>query len=331
MAADHVVIAGHSCVDLVPVLLAEPSVTPGVLSDLGPLELRCGGSVVNTGEVLAALGVPVRVAATVGADVLGAILETRLRELDPEARIALSATGTSYSIVLEHDGGSRTIWHHGGSNAAFTGAEVDPVGAALVHVGYATALPALLDDGLAPFVTLLDRISAAGATSSVDLATLDAHSPEAAEWPRLLSRLLPRIDVLSPSADDLVSIGWLPANPTPGLIADAARRLVDGGVGLAYVTDGARGAHLVTAPGARFARGGRVLRRLAPEWFEVDTAVPGVHVERIVGTNGAGDTATAALIHALLNGYTPRDAGRAATALAAERIGGRDFGVTVAI
>lgn len=325
MAAETVVVAGHACVDLLPGLPADPSLEPGAFTDVGPLEVRCGGSVVNTGEALAALGRPLRVVAALGADHLGGILAARLRELDPDARLEVSGLGTSYSIVLERDGDSRTIWHHAGSNAAFTGARVDPGGAALVHLGYATVLPALLEDGLTPFVELLGRISAAGATSSLDLATVDPRSPDAGAWPDRLARLLPHVDVVSPSADDLVSTGWLEPRPGPAAVADAARRLVRAGAGVAFVTDGERGAHLATADAARLARGGRVLARLGAEWADVETAVPAERVARVVGTNGAGDTATAGLIDALLSGYTPRDAGRAAVALAARRVAGREL------
>jgi sugar/nucleoside kinase (ribokinase family) len=323
-ASEKVVVAGHACVDLIPALAADPTREPGGFSNVGPLEVRCGGSVVNTGEALVALGRPVHLVAAVGADHLGGVLAERLRALDPAARLEPVAHGTSYSVVLER-GGSRTLWHHEGSNVAFTGREVDPADAALVHLGYATALPALLLDDLAPFLDLLARISAAGATSSVDFATVDPRADDVGEWPQRLARLLPRIDIVSPSADDLVSLGWLPPRPRPEDVADAARRLVDAGAGIAFVTDGERGAHLRVADATRLARGGRVLARLGPDWPGVAVQVPAVPVETVVGTNGAGDTASAGLIDALLNGYTPRDASRAAVALAAERVAGREL------
>lgn len=322
--SETVVVAGHACVDLIPALPSDPTMEPGGFSNVGPLEVRCGGSVVNTGEALVALGRRVRLVAALGRDHLGGILSERLRALDPAARLAAVGTGTSYSFVLERGGSSRTLWHHEGSNAAFTGREVDPTGAALVHLGYATALPGLLVDDLAPFVDLLARISAAGATNSVDFATVDPRSDDG-EWPRRLARLLPLLDVVSPSADDLVSLGWLPSRPRPEDVADAARRLVDAGVGIAFVTDGERGAHLQVAEATRLARGGRVLARLGADWPGAAIRVPAVPVADVVGTNGAGDTATAGLIDALLSGYTPRDASSAAVALAAQRVAGREL------
>jgi len=324
-ASETVVVAGHACVDLIPALPADPTMEPGGFSNVGPLEVRCGGSVVNTGEALVALGRPVRLVAAVGGDRLGGVLAERLRVLDPAARLELVGAGTSYSVVLERGGGSRTLWHHEGSNSAFTGREVDPAGAALVHLGYATALPGLLVDDLAPFLDLLARVAAAGATNSVDFATVDPRADDVGEWPRRLTRLLPRLDIVSPSADDLVSLGWLRERPRPREVAEAARRLVDAGAGIAFVTDGERGAHLHVADGTRLARGGRVLARLGAEWAGAAISVPAVPVATVVGTNGAGDTATAGLIDALLSGYTPRDASSAAVALAAQRVAGREL------
>lgn len=324
-AADTVIVAGHACVDLLPDLRVAPTIDAGALSNIGRLEIRCGGSIVNTGEALVALGRDIRVSAAIGDDRLGGILAERLLELDPSAAIDVVDVGTSYSIVLEHGGSSRTIWHHEGSNARIDGSRLEVTGAALVHLGYATALPGLVRPVLDPFLALLRRIAAAGATSSIDFATLDPRSPDRDEWPERLSRLLPHMDVVSPSADDLASLGWIPRNPDPRQVAEGARRLIEAGAAVAFVTDGERGAHLCTAEGERMARGGAAIARLGPPWADQDLSVPAVAVERVVGTNGAGDTATAGLIHALLSGYTPRDAGRLAVALAAQRVAGLDL------
>ncbi|MGX5682904.1 carbohydrate kinase family protein [Schumannella luteola] len=322
---DTVLVAGHACVDLLPALDAEPTIEAGALSNVGPLEIRCGGSVINTGEALVALGRTIRVSAAVGNDRLGGVLAERLRELDPHAAIDVVDAGTSYSVVLERRGGSRTLWHHEGANARMDGSRLNVGATALVHLGYATALPALVRPSLEPFVALLERMAAAGTTSSIDFATIDPRSADRDEWPERLRRLLPLMGIVSPSADDLQSLGWLPPNPDAHDVAEGARRLVEAGAAIAFVTDGERGAHLCTAGQERLARGGSALARLSPEWSNVELSVPAVPVEHVVGTNGAGDTATAGLIHAVLSGYTPRDAGRLAVALAAQRVAGLDL------
>lgn len=318
----RVVVAGHSCVDLIPRLPADPSDEPGELVDIGPLVVQPGGSVVNTGRALAELGVPVELVTTAGDDALGDLLRDHLAQLGPRNVIRrVAGLGTSYSLVLEHDGSSRTIWHHIGSAAAFTGAEVDPAGAELVHLGYPTALPGLTADDGRPFGAVLTRVKAANATSSVDLSTLPASQP-ADHWPGLLRRVLPSIDVFTPSADDLASIGWLGPRPTATQIADAAGSLCAAGAAVVMVSDGARGAYLCTSDSDRIRGGGLALQPLAQSWADHRSWIPAEAVAQVVTTNGAGDTSTAGLLYGILNGYAPAEAGRFAATLAARRIGG---------
>lgn len=319
---ERIVVVGHSCVDLIPQLPDDPRVEAGAFVDIGPLTMQAGGSVVNTGSALIELGVPVRLVTTVGDDDLGAYLRAALAELsgDHVIRVAEGA-GTSYSLVLEHGGTSRTIWHHVGSAAAFTGAEVDPTDAAIMHLGYPTALPGVLTDDAQPLHALLKRASAAGATRSVDLSTLPS-SQSSAHWPALLGRLLPAIDVITPSADDLVSLGWLAERPDRERLAEAAHRLLAHGAAVAMVSDGPRGAYLCTADAPRLRRGGRALEPLAESWSRHAGWIDAHPVKHVVTTNGAGDTATAGLLYGILNRYAPAEAGRSAAALAARRIAG---------
>ena len=70
---EPVAVVGHLCLDLRPGLAGTPGLTPGGLVDIGPLEVELGGSVANTGRVLAALGVPVTGHAALGPDDLATI------------------------------------------------------------------------------------------------------------------------------------------------------------------------------------------------------------------------------------------------------------------
>lgn len=318
----RVIVAGHSCVDLIPRLPTDPSLQAGALVDIGPLTMQPGGSVVNTGRSLAELGVPVEVVTTIGDDALGGFLRASLADLSPHHSIRqATGVGTSYSLVLEQHGHSRTIWHHIGSAAAFTGDEVDPVGAELVHLGYPTALPGMLAHDADPLVAMLSRVGAAQATRSVDLSTVPA-SQATDHWPALLRRIAPLIDVFTPSADDLVSIGWLAPDPSPDDVADAARRLCAAGAAVVMVSDGARGAALCTGDETRLGRAGRALAPLAPSWSSHAGWIPAAPVDEVVTTNGAGDTASAGLLYGILNGYAPAEAGRSAAAFAARRVSG---------
>jgi sugar/nucleoside kinase (ribokinase family) len=198
-----VVVAGHVCVDFIPELREASAVRPGERLKIGPLTVQAGGCVANTGGDLAALGAGVQVVAHAGDDELGALLVALLRSRGTrtdQIRL-LDGRSTSYSLVFEPGGQDRAFWHHVGANAEFGGSAVDPAAAAVLHVGHRSLLPALIAGGGAPLAALLERARAAGVTTSLDLAAIDPASPAAREdWPRLLERVLPLVDVFSPAS-----------------------------------------------------------------------------------------------------------------------------------
>jgi sugar/nucleoside kinase (ribokinase family) len=241
----HVMVAGHVCVDLIPELEALPEVGPGGLAEVGPLAAAPGGAVANTGSVLAGLGADVAVAGDAGDDDLGALLETMLaaRGLDTSHLRRRAGETTSYSLVLEAPGRDRAFWHHIGANAGFDGAELPLAGLSALHIGYPSLLPALTADGGVPLAALFERARAAGAVTSLDLAVIDPASPAARlDWRALLERVLPQVDVVSPSVEDVRSALGL-----DGDLVAVARELVAMGAGTALLTAGADGLALCTA------------------------------------------------------------------------------------
>src|SRR5690348_2717080 len=116
-------VAGHVCVDLVPGLSHVPQVRPGELAEVGPLAVRAGGCVANTGGDLAALGAPVQVVGDAGDDELGALLVGLLaaRGVRTGQLRRVPGRSTSYSLVLQPPGRDRSFWHHVGANAGFDG------------------------------------------------------------------------------------------------------------------------------------------------------------------------------------------------------------------
>ena len=115
-------VAGHLCADLVPGLLGAADVTPGRLIETGPLDVRLGGCVANTGADLAALGLRTLLVTSLGDDVLATTVATLIDAVpgaDRRVEIVPGAT-TSYSVVIQPPGTDRTFWHHVGANAAST-------------------------------------------------------------------------------------------------------------------------------------------------------------------------------------------------------------------
>lgn len=311
-----ILLAGHLCVDLVP-RTHRFVVEPGGLSEIGPLSLRLGGSVANTGIALTALGHDVAIAARVGDDELG-LLASRLVARSGLAGepIVTPGQGTSYSLVVEPDGADRAFLHHSGANAAFDGDEAHVDGADIVHVGYPSLLPALIADGGAGLLTLLERARTAGAVTSLDLAVVDASS--GVDWYDLLGRAMPLVDIASPSVDDLRSALHEPT-ATPDQLVEL---LLGWGAGVAAVSDGPRGLTLGAADADRLSTSGTTLAGLAEEWSGAHLHQPALNVGRPLTTNGAGDASTAGILSAIALGGSPRDAAFGAVSAAAAAIRG---------
>ncbi|MFN8518682.1 MAG: carbohydrate kinase family protein [Chloroflexota bacterium] len=320
MPPPDVVVAGHVCVDLVPSWGMDRPAAPGMIVEMGPLTVRVGGCVANTGLTLAALGARVHLDADVGDDLLGDVVSAQLsasERIDAHLR-RHAGVATSYSIVADLPGGDRAIWHHPGANDRFDGLSTRVAGARLVHVGYPPLLPRLALDGGRLLRTFLDRVRAAGATTSVDLATPDPGGPSGSvDWRAFLGVVLPAIDILCPSVRDLaVALG------RSGARARDVRRMGDellaGGSAVVALTDGPRGMYLRTGSVDRLREAGAALGILAGTWADQELWFASL-ADHAVTTTGAGDAASAGLLDGVLSGSNPLDAGRAAM-LAAARV-----------
>ena len=318
-----VVVAGHVCVDLIPEVAAPAAIGPGELLEVGPLAVDAGGCVANTGGDLAALGADVAVVGDAGDDRLGALLVALLRARGTRTdQIRLRrGCSTSYSLVFESAGRDRSFWHHVGANAEFDGSAVDLAGASLLHVGYPSLLPALIADGGRPLEALLERARSAGLTTSLDLAVIDPASPAAREdWAALLERVLPLVDVFSPSIDDVRTALPIEAGADPAGLRSTARTLLELGPAIVMLTAGPAGLQLSTGDAARLRAAGGLLGDRA-DWSGQEHFTPPPPVE-VRTTLAAGDAATAGLLCGLLAGLGPRATLELAARTAAARVGG---------
>src|ERR1700712_5211070 len=123
----EVVVAGHICLDVIPVLHGPANIEPGRLLEIGPAEMSTGGAVPNTGLTLHRLGVPVRLMAKVGDDLFGSAVLEALQARDPELAASMvvgAGETTSYSIVISPPGVDRCFLHCSGANDTFTADDV---------------------------------------------------------------------------------------------------------------------------------------------------------------------------------------------------------------
>ncbi|MHA4816148.1 carbohydrate kinase family protein [Streptomyces aculeolatus] len=320
----QVVVAGHICLDFAPRLSRYPRIRPGELVEVGEMAMSAGGCVANTGRTLSALGAEVRLTADTGDDRMSAALRRILEDegMDPAGLASIPGATTSYSIVLQPPGDDRTFWHHVGANTHFDGSAVDVSGADIVHVGYPSVLPALLSGRAAPLCRLLERARNNQAMTSLDLAVVDPDSPAGGhDWNDLLQRVLPWVDVFSPSVDDLASALGFPPEHDPESLAAIAGTLLRYGAAVVAISAGDRGMVLATAGRARLDSG--PLASLGPEWADRRIWMPSVPVGPAVPTTGAGDAATAGLLVGLVPEGSPEEALALAVRTASLHIGER--------
>lgn len=322
-----VVVAGHLCVDLIPDLPAAGlAAEPGGLVEIGPLTLQPGGSVFNTGWALATLGVATTAIAHIGDDPLGRYVHTELAARGISPRLTRRPNeATPYSIVIESATRDRAFLHHTGAAASFRSDSVGDISTSLFHLGYPPVLPALVADNGWELTALLKRIHHTGVTTSMDLAVVDAASPTSRlDWSAILTSALPYTDVISPSIDDLVSIG-IAAGSAPAHVERATRWLLDRGAAVAMVSAGRAGAFLAASNRERLNAAGRTVAANADTWAAAELWIDTPTVARPVSTNGAGDTMTAGLLYGLLHHWNPTETGHFAARLAAARIQGHRF------
>lgn len=315
-------IVGHVCVDLTPQLAGEANTTPGVLTEVGPMQITIGGAVGNSARAVKALGRRAAVAAAVGADELGRLLQAAL-EVDMPGSVFLKQTSaaTSYSVVLAPPGGDRSFWHHTGANDEFDGS-CPLLPSPIVHFGYPTLCPGMTAEAGRPTTELFRRAHAQGSATSLDLAYCANNSPlRGYDWDGFFRNVLPHTDVFCPSWDDVTSARSLPAAFEASAVSSAAEEFLRMGAGVVLITLGEKGSYLATGEGGALRRVVDALGVSPDSWSGVREWIPAAPVERFVSSNGAGDTFKAAFLLAAQGAATPVAAARQAAFVVSRKIG----------
>ena len=323
--AYDVVVAGYLCVDMTPEIpsgrSAEELFRPGAVIEVGNLDLSLGGAVANTGLALERFGLRVSFSALVGNDRIG---DLTIRLMDGHGDTSgirtTDAASSAYSIVISLPGMDRTFLESPGSNRLYNERDVNFSAveqARLFHLGYPPLMDKLwMGDGEG-LESILARAASTGAITSLDTTLPDPESPAGrADWPKILGRALPHVDVFAPSLEELVFMlrrdrhaelaetkaggEFLDAVPVR-LVEEMADEVLSMGAGVLMIKAGHRGCFLRT--------GSAVL----DGWGNVQIDIPAFALDApIVTSTGAGDAAVAGLLAALLAGEGPLRAGRLA-------------------
>jgi len=323
-----VVVAGHICLDIIPVLAEEPDLRPGSLVEIGPASLSAGGPVGNVGLALHRLGVPVRLIGKTGDDVFGRVLLDVLRQRAPslaDGMLVAAGETTSYSVVISPPGVDRTFLHCPGANHTFGAADVrcDRLrGARVLHFGYPPVMRRFYADGGAELHALMSDVRNCGLVTSLDVCQPDPHGESGrVDWAELLSRALSAVDIFAPNVDELSVMLRGPGTPRPldlGSLRELSGRALAMGPGIVALKLGDQGLYVRTSrDGAALERLCGVLGLDPAAWRGREVIAPCFRAARIAGTTGAGDCTIAGLLAALLRREDPVAAATAATAVGA--------------
>jgi sugar/nucleoside kinase (ribokinase family) len=339
MSIIEAVVAGHICLDVIPTLVGGAVVfRPGQTVEAGAAVFSTGGAVSNTGLALHKLGVVTRLMGKVGSDLFGQavlqIIETHGRGLS-EGMVVVPGESSSYSIILNPPNADRMFIHAPGCNATFGADDIhyDTLESAqLFHFGYPPLMERMYADNGAELTTIFQRVKAMGITTTLDLAMPDPNSTAGhADWYAILGATLPYVDVLLPSAEEILlmlrrsvfdQLAGRIQSPrpldhiTPEMISELGQALLDMGAKIVGLKIGDRGLYLRTSNAATLAKMGRAKDVNRETWSERELWAP-CFATQVAGTTGSGDTTIAGFLMGLLRGMTPEEALTAACAVGA--------------
>ena len=321
-----IVAAGHICLDIIPRFLykgaTEPSrvFQPGTLIKIGDAVMATGGSVSNTGIALSKLGCRVAYMSSVGDDDFGNIIIERMSKYGDVRGFHRNAeVGSSYSVIIALPAVDRIILHNPGCNDFFTFDNLNwPVVATArhFHLGYPPIMRSLyLDDG-AELKRILQEVRALGLSTSIDMALPDPESEAGQiDWQVWLRQVLPYVDVFMPSLEEILCClaheRWLAfrdagMDSIAALAADEYAALADAllacGCALVILKSGPQGLYAKTADSARMRQVPLFANQHSSDWANRELWGASYQTDEILSAAGAGDSAIAGILTALLHG-----------------------------
>ncbi|MCK5155982.1 MAG: carbohydrate kinase family protein [Spirochaetales bacterium] len=335
-----VIVAGHTCIDLIPEFYSGGEnltdvLSPGKLVNMGPMLTATGGAVPNTGGAMERFGLKTILVGKVGNDTLGSALTNHIHERGTNTDFikVSDSDSTSYSVVLSIPGIDRIPLHSPGANDTFG---IDDIPKDLLketklfHFGYPPLMKNLFIHNGKELAEIFHAAKESGATTSLDMARPDPDSPAGKiDWETYLKTVLPYVDLFHPSIDELVYMidrdnfeefdkkltnGVPIGGITREKLDEYSNRLIDMGTASVVIKLGNYGLYIQVTPDKERLSSGKFGRCYYPaivNWAGRNL-YEACFEAKVAGAIGAGDCTIAGILTGILNCQTLEQASASA-------------------
>lgn len=339
----EVIIAGHICLDILPVFSSQYKLnslkifSPGALTNMDGVIIAPAGAVPNVGISLARLGQKCRLIGKVGNDFFGKAIKEYLKNYNILSDLKEDAESkTSYTIVIAPPGIDRTFFHDPGANNFFSSDDINYEtldNCKLFHFGYPPLMKKMYENGGYELLKIFKKIKSKRIITSLDLAYIEPESNSGqVDWYNILKRVLPCTDIFMPSLEEITFVLNMRMfaslkNDSKNIIEhlnidflhEYSDILLAMGVKIVAIKCGSKGFYIRTASKEALGKLENVPINL-DNWANREFLSEAYMVSDIKSTTGAGDVSIAGFLVSFLRGVSIEDAVRNAQYLAAKSI-----------
>lgn len=333
-------VAGSICLDINPVFKHYEGnwIEEGKQMDLSDIRITLGGCVGNTGLALSRLGVPVKLYCKTGNDQIGSLVEEIIQGFNIDMRIDRVDESSSASIIISPPKSDRTILHKSGASQSINENDIPNdffEDLALFHFGYPPKMRELWKEEGKGMKSLLKRVKDLGVATSIDMCM-----PNQGDGKNALTAFLPYTDIFLPSYEEMLRLLMPDEFERINRIANGRNLLdfidestidkladwiIERGVHIVLLKLGKKGLYLKTDGNTSNIKA----LNLPIEWNNRELWIAPKLIENPVSTIGAGDTAIAGFLAAILSQKTPEEALSIASCTAAKCIESKERGLNM--
>lgn len=325
-----VFVAGSLGLDIIP-LFAESAggnlFAQGKYNDMQGTIMYLGGCVGNTGLALAKLGIPTTLYSKVGDDDIGSFIINLLnREKVRVTFDVVKKINSTSTVVISPPGVDRILLHSRGASQTIVAEDLSKEELSkndLFHFGYPTAMRTLYTDEGSRLVSLMMKAHELGLTTSLDTSQPDPNSePGRVNWFKILSKVLPFVDIFLPSLEELLFMLrkdlFLTLNEKRGnmdmidfidmsILPDLAEEVLSMGPSIVVIKIGKKGAYLRSAGMEKILKMGKAVPSNIDNWANREIIRQPYVPSKICSTTGAGDTMIAGFLAGLVADFSVED------------------------